>query len=1013
MQRILLSIPDGADHAARGRADTLAATLRRVGITFETEVVNCPVEQPLRLLSRAPDAVVAVGYEAVDIAACRCLKCPVLWDMAHLEKADVSGLLGTPEGARVLRQALATATSHVDVSEAVAFEIEDQLAVGLSTHDILTALKVAFRRAVVVVGAGLGNMIYATPMLRWLSERVDAPVDLVIHERFDVAVPLFARAPWLNAVLPGFEYRTGQHYRLAVSSVTAGALRPGFTADRMLFVDERRDYNVEGRFMHETRLNFVDLEQIFDDVPSLAEEIPPPFIRDFAYSHPGNRVVGVAGGKKDGTWANREWPHMAELVERLAAQGWELRSFGLPDEYLPGAEDFTGLPMRMALERMAECSFFISYDGGICHMAEAIGVPTIWLFGPSSLVKNGPYFAHSPALLSRRACGPCIYRIDWARCQTADCMKDITLDEVVAHLEELRAGIESLGYAPAPAEEDAELLAYEAGSLRRPGPVELQERNLRERFVLTGEAPAGLEHLGVSLLAVGDIAGAADMADALRRRAPENRTGRLLSALVGLAAPGPSPVPGWEDRPERIDPALLSRLGDVLDRRGLSPAQRRCLVLSVARLLVRDMDAEGARACLEAAWLHPGLAEEFGPLLARLAYLVGAMGGNCGADPVPGLFRDGSRLHMDAVRETPVSTQLDRYAAHLSGPLGVEPAVARETALTPHRHDLLSVMRERPRVPLRIGTEDPGLRLHDTVLAVVPHVKVKHARPGSSSNLILLQMTRLATLGLRPVVVTVGHEDIRQGWEMRDSVTYIQGHRDWSAEAWEHVVESFDPTLTLCYGGIEDGLDLPAKLVARLRRVGLDGLFDQAGLLSDRDAAEQWAAAPSPAEEGGAVTDGLSASLFVSPDIPRPRVPQRPLRAIVLLPDSQDMPSFLTVATAVPAIDFLVATPLRHRGVEKNIRTILPDALAQSDWNAAHLVVQFSSRRAVLAAESIVWMERGGALVAACRLESSDIGSAALHSVARPDNPADWIRALRGAATRLGRASLCLVGSGP
>jgi len=42
-----------------------------------------------------------------------------------------------------------------------------------------------------------------------------------------------------------------------------------------------------------------------------------------------------------------------------------------------------GHPMREAMTRLAACDVFVSSDSGLMHMAAALGVPTIGLFGPT------------------------------------------------------------------------------------------------------------------------------------------------------------------------------------------------------------------------------------------------------------------------------------------------------------------------------------------------------------------------------------------------------------------------------------------------------------------------------------------------------------------------------------------------------------------------------------------------------------------------------------------------------
>lgn len=1007
MRKILICILDnGRELEQRNRrGEELAAMLSHSAILCTVDVVHVAPGVALGLLARTPDAIVAVGYGPAELPVLRQIACPIVWDMQHITDVGVAELLDGEATSDALRRALASAAAFVDVPEAVALVIEDRLSVGLSSHDIPAALAAAMKRIVVIVGAGLGNMIYAGPMLRWLSERTKAPIDVVIHNRFDAAVPLFSRAPWLNAVYPGFEYLVGRRYWCAISSITAGAVRPPFSAEHMLWIDGQRDYNVEGRFIHETRLNFLDLEQVFDETPSLLSDLPPPFIRDFNYVHPGNRVIGVASGKKEGNWSNREWPHMPALVQRLLGDGWEVRSFGLPGEHVDGAEDFTGLPVREALTRMSECSYFISYDGGICHMAEAIGIPTIWLFGPTSLVKNGPYYSHSPALLSRRGCGPCIYKADWIRCTQPDCMEDIGIDDVLRTLGELCAEIKTAGYAPRRAEENTDLLRYEVEALFRPGPAAQRRRAQKERTALTCWNVEALESLALRLLGGGDLAGAMAIIDALTSLHPDSVVGRVLSAVVGQAFPGPSMMQGLtQTRHTRIDHADLSGLFEALAERELPLEQRGVLLLAVTRFLACAGDRAGARIVLQSALKSRRLMRAYSGRIRHLRSLMDDHVANGEQVEGDADFLDAAAQRMKVVMTDSVGARLNAHAENLASLLDMTGERVRKAAFTPHREMVQNSLSHRELVPLQLGQKTLGLHHHDVVLVLTPHVRVKNAPPGSTSNLILQHVTRLAMIGLRPVVVSVGYDDIPDGVTMRDSVTYIQGHRRWKPDNWGAVADCFAPTLAFAYGGIERQLELPDGLRSRIVSMSLEGLFDADGLIGDAPANECWSPGEASADGQGGDSaysaDALSSTLFIEPER-RATTPPAPISVNVLLNDARDFLPLLTVITAMPAVHFTVQTALRHRGIEKNLRTVLPGVKLEDSRNEPSILLQFSTKPTVLAAECIAWAEKGRGLVAATTLQIDGALASRVQQVRTPDNPGAWIRAVQAEAQAL------------
>jgi hypothetical protein len=782
----------------------------------------------------------------------------------------------------------------------------------------------------------------------------------------------------------------------------------------MLWVDQERDYNIEGRFIHETRLNFLGLEQHFDEDPALLLDVPAPFIRDIVYHHPGDMVIGVASGKKTSAWANREWRHIEELVARLNDEGWELRSFGLPDEYVPGARDLTGLPMRKVLDEIAKCSFFISHDGGLCHMAEAIGVPTIWLFGPTSSVKNGPFYGHSRVLLSRRACGPCIYKVDWLRCNQPACMEDITVNDVVQALENLHADLQEKGYTVLRAPENTDLLRYEAEALLRPGPQPQQENGLRERASLVSYSAAAMEKLTLKLLQKGDLAGAATMADSLRAHYPDSRLGSTVSAVIAQAFPAPTmarDIAG--EPPAELECSDFPALVEAAAALELSVDERRALLRAVARYFLQKDDktnlAEFLRAAVACRPFAAGQVDSirsFSEILKTPELRL-----RCPESIVEFDFYGPAHWKMDAILSTPVADQLDSYATQLSKVLGLPAEEIRKNAFTPHRAQAQAQI-SPDTIPLQLGRYQPSLHHHSIVLTLVPHVMVKNALPGSTSSLLLLHMTRLAMIGLRPVVVSVGFDDIADGWTMRDGVTYIQGHRCWDASSWGAPVETYPADLVLAYGGVENELHLPPAMRSGLVPVTLDGLFDPMGIYATFSPEECWAPDPmQPGSETGETAisaDAVSEALFVAPDL-RPAAGGAPFSAIVILNNARDFTALVTLVTAMPSVKFTVLTALRHRGIEKNLHTVSPAEVSQEVWDEAQLLIQYSTRHVALAAESIVWVERSGRLVAAtqCAPESDLAGH--FRQIRDPQNTADWIKAVQGIAEGFTRDRMVLL----
>lgn len=78
-----------------------------------------------------------------------------------------------------------------------------------------------------------------------------------------------------------------------------------------------------------------------------------------------------------------------------------------------------------------KCSFVIAQDSGPMHLAAAVGTKVIALFGPSNPIKFGPYGAGHVVIRKEMPCSPCGSDPECAR---LDCIKTITVDDVIAQV---------------------------------------------------------------------------------------------------------------------------------------------------------------------------------------------------------------------------------------------------------------------------------------------------------------------------------------------------------------------------------------------------------------------------------------------------------------------------------------------------------------------------------------------------------------------------------------------------
>ena len=89
----------------------------------------------------------------------------------------------------------------------------------------------------------------------------------------------------------------------------------------------------------------------------------------------------------------------------------------------------TGLHANLSVYR--EAHLFFGVDSGPMHMAAAVGVPVVALFGPTDERKWGPRGEGHVVITKRLSCYPCKPH----KCPDNDCMKKITVEEALEAVE--------------------------------------------------------------------------------------------------------------------------------------------------------------------------------------------------------------------------------------------------------------------------------------------------------------------------------------------------------------------------------------------------------------------------------------------------------------------------------------------------------------------------------------------------------------------------------------------------
>jgi len=169
----------------------------------------------------------------------------------------------------------------------------------------------------------------------------------------------------------------------------------------------------------------------------------------------GDPLVALAPGS---VWGTKRWPYYPDLAARLTERGARVVVVGgksdraladaIAQAYPAGTViDATGkLSLLASAELLARCAALVTNDSAPQHLASAMGVPTLTLFGPTV-----PEFGFGPlapgsltAGHAELACRPCDQHGP-QRCPLGHwrCMRELTVDEVDRLVREL-TGVRSM-----------------------------------------------------------------------------------------------------------------------------------------------------------------------------------------------------------------------------------------------------------------------------------------------------------------------------------------------------------------------------------------------------------------------------------------------------------------------------------------------------------------------------------------------------------------------------------------
>lgn len=163
-------------------------------------------------------------------------------------------------------------------------------------------------------------------------------------------------------------------------------------------------------------------------------------------THPNRLKLGLCPGAEYGPakrWLPERFAETASTIAKRHECEWTL--FGVAGDGPIGeiihrqlngqCRNLIGkTSLRELIEELRQCGVLLTNDTGTMHLAAALGVPTVSVFGSTEPSLTGPLGPNHKILREQVECSPCFLRecpIDFK------CMKGVTVEQAVAAIEEV------------------------------------------------------------------------------------------------------------------------------------------------------------------------------------------------------------------------------------------------------------------------------------------------------------------------------------------------------------------------------------------------------------------------------------------------------------------------------------------------------------------------------------------------------------------------------------------------
>ncbi len=274
-------------------------------------------------------------------------------------------------------------------------------------------------RVLIEAGGGIGNVVMATPAMAALSS-MGLSVSAWLAPEAVGTIGLLQNWSALGSILAGpFHAPTG--FDLVVHSI--------WSRGRGMHPRELGPGAVDLTATHETEANMIPVRELGYSGPT-----PTPHVEHDSRAPesfgltPGSYMALAPGCNPDPFWDRKRWSGWDALACELTRNGGQCVFLGTRKDSRPwmcgeGRVDLTGrTSLRQAAGVIAGAKCVIGIDCGLAHVAAALGVPTVVMFGATSEVKNRPLGPRVHIMTRDILCRPCQMFPEWDECVNWRCM---------------------------------------------------------------------------------------------------------------------------------------------------------------------------------------------------------------------------------------------------------------------------------------------------------------------------------------------------------------------------------------------------------------------------------------------------------------------------------------------------------------------------------------------------------------------------------------------------------------